>query len=246
VSYPAVTIGATVSRRRYTDEQLASVVQRSTTIADVLRGLGLFPGGGNYETVKDRMGQLGLDRSHFRQYGRGGWIRRYSEAQIRSAVSSSRSLAQVFASLGEPWSASKQARLKQHLLEMRIDTTHFVGQGWRRGIRRPVVAARPLSQILVVGRRLNSHGLKQRLIQEGLKRQRCEICLCSVWNGEPIPLELDHINGRRDDNRLSNLRILCPNCHAQTDTYRGRNIGAASSAYAGGARVAESGETRSA
>ncbi len=45
-------------------------------------------------------------------------------------------------------------------------------------------------------------------------------------NGRPIPLELDHINGRRDDNRLDNLRILCPNCHAQTETYRGKNIGA--------------------
>ena len=50
-------------------------------------------------------------------------------------------------------------------------------------------------------------------------------CHLASWNGRPIPLELDHVNGRRTDNRLDNLRILCPNCHAQTDTYRGRNIG---------------------
>jgi len=69
--------------------------------------------------------------------------------------------------------------------------------------------------------------LKMRLIRERLKQARCEACGRDRWNGTHIPLELDHINGRRDDNRLDNLRILCPNCHAQTPTYRGRNIGAA-------------------
>ena len=67
--------------------------------------------------------------------------------------------------------------------------------------------------------------LRQRLIKEGLKLHQCESCLCETWMGQPIPLELDHINGDRWDSRLENLRLLCPNCHAQTDTYRGRNIG---------------------
>ena len=52
----------------------------------------------------------------------------------------------------------------------------------------------------------------------------CEECGLAVWNGRPIPLELDHVNGRYTDNRLENLRILCPNCHAQTPTYRAKNI----------------------
>ena len=75
--------------------------------------------------------------------------------------------------------------------------------------------------------------LRKRLIEEQLKPNRCERCLLGVWNGRPIPLELDHINGKRDDNRLTNLRILCPNCHAQTDTYRGKDIGTV--AYSDGA-----------
>jgi heterodisulfide reductase subunit B len=58
---------------------------------------------------------------------------------------------------------------------------------------------------------------------EGLKEHKCECCGIIEWNGKPAPIELDHINGNRRDNSLDNLRVLCPNCHAQTDTYRGKN-----------------------
>lgn len=66
--------------------------------------------------------------------------------------------------------------------------------------------------------------LKRRLLTEGIKDNRCEICGISEWNNKPINCELDHINGDRTDHRLTNLRILCPNCHSQTDTFRAKNI----------------------
>ncbi len=62
--------------------------------------------------------------------------------------------------------------------------------------------------------------LKKRLINEGLKENKCEKCGISEWNNKPITLELHHINGNRYDNRLENLQILCPNCHALTPNYR--------------------------
>jgi hypothetical protein len=62
-------------------------------------------------------------------------------------------------------------------------------------------------------------------VEEGLKDHRCEACDLTRWRGRPIPLELDHIDGDRTNNELQNLRLLCPNCHALTPTYRGRNIG---------------------
>lgn len=66
--------------------------------------------------------------------------------------------------------------------------------------------------------------LKKRLIKEGIKEDKCESCgLVDIWNGKPITLQLDHINGINYDHRLENLQILCPNCHSQTDTYCGRN-----------------------
>ena len=66
--------------------------------------------------------------------------------------------------------------------------------------------------------------LKQRLFSEGLKSNKCEICGVNEWNGLPIACELDHIDGDRTNHRLENLRILCPNCHSQTPTFRARNL----------------------
>jgi 5-methylcytosine-specific restriction endonuclease McrA len=89
------------------------------------------------------------------------------------------------------------------------------------------VSKKALEAVLVDGSECQSNKLKRRLIRAGLKDAACEKCGRTLSNGEPIPLELDHINGRANDNRLENLRLLCPNCHAQTPTYRGRNIGKA-------------------
>ena len=68
------------------------------------------------------------------------------------------------------------------------------------------------------------HELKKRLLRAGLLTNACAVCGINQWQGRPLVLELDHINGVSDDHRLENLRLLCPNCHSQTDTYCGRNI----------------------
>ena len=63
------------------------------------------------------------------------------------------------------------------------------------------------------------------MLKEGLKEHKCEICKQTEWLGKPIPLELHHINNVKNDLRIENLQILCPNCHAQTDNYRGKQKG---------------------
>ena len=70
---------------------------------------------------------------------------------------------------------------------------------------------------------MQSDKLKIRLINEGYLDPNCDICRRSLWVGEDIPLQLDHVNGNNDDNSLENLRLLCPNCHAQTPQYRLKN-----------------------
>ena len=186
--------------------------------------LGLAPYGGNYETVRQRIAELGISTPDLRIVPPGRRLSSCTDEEIIRAVSASRSLAQVLAIL-RVRPGGTQSRLKSRIDQLDIDTSHFMGQAWRRGNHTPVVPPRPIQELLVNGRLLTTNSLKRRLFEEGLKRRRCETCFRETWNGVPIPLELDHINGRREDNRLTNLRSLCPNCHAQTPTYRGANIG---------------------
>ena len=69
---------------------------------------------------------------------------------------------------------------------------------------------------------ITSYKLKKRLLKDGIKGNYCECCKLDTWNNKPIPLELHHVNGNNSDNSLSNLMLLCPNCHALTDNYRNR------------------------
>jgi hypothetical protein len=149
---------------------------------------------------------------------------RYTDQDLIEAVQSSTSIRQVLAKLGLSEAGGNYSITKRRIRELDIETTHFKGQGWKKGNHSPVVSAKPLSEILQKGIVFQSFKLKRRLFAEGLKEKRCEMCLNIEWLGKLIPLELDHVNGDSADNRIENLRVLCPNCHAQTETYRGKKL----------------------
>lgn len=115
-------------------------------------------------------------------------------------------------------------RLMHNAIEkFALDTSHFTGQGWNTGLKFKPFEAKPIEEILIANSSYQSFKLKRRLLDEGLKEYKCELCGLYEWQDNPIPLELHHINGNNRDNRLDNLKLLCPNCHALTDSYRGRN-----------------------
>ena len=104
-----------------------------------------------------------------------------------------------------------------------LDITHFTGQGWNTGLKFKPFVEKPITDILVIDSTYQSNKLKRRLLKQGIKQPLCEQCGLTEWQGRPISLELHHKNGNNRDNRLDNLMLLCPNCHALTDSCRGKN-----------------------
>jgi hypothetical protein len=116
------------------------------------------------------------------------------------------------------------AQIQRRINELQLDVSHFMGKAWNRNKRYHIKVRPTLDSLLVLGGTTQSFKLKQRLYQSGLKFPKCELCgWAQVTNDGRIPVELDHINGDHSDNRLINLRILCPNCHSLQATHRGKN-----------------------
>jgi 5-methylcytosine-specific restriction endonuclease McrA len=114
--------------------------------------------------------------------------------------------------------------LKRKINELKLDVTHFTGQGHLKGKTHNWSKKTDLQEILKENSNYQSFKLKNRLLKEDLIENKCKLCgVGSTWNGKKLNLHLDHINGNHSDNRLENLRVLCPNCHSQTETYAGRN-----------------------
>ena len=148
---------------------------------------------------------------------------RYTEEQARAAIAASRSYSEALRRLGMRAAGGNHRTIRKYAEGVwRIPVDHFDPAAARRaGLRR---AALPLADVLVEGSTYQRALLKERLFAEGLKERRCELCgQGDLWRGARMSLILDHRNGVHDDNRLENLRIVCPNCNATLDTHCGRN-----------------------
>lgn len=151
--------------------------------------------------------------------------RKWTVLQLKNAVKRSRSYRQVLQHIGLREAGGNYEQIKKYIREADVDASHFTGQVWNKGLTGLKKASLPLQDILVRDSSFQSHKLKNRLYKAGLKQQRCELCGWHQVSADGRrPLELDHINGDRHDNRLQNLQILCPNCHSLQPTHRGRNM----------------------
>lgn len=148
----------------------------------------------------------------------------WTQDQLKEAVRSSFSVRQVLFRLGLREAGGNYVQIRKFLDLYSIDTSHFRGRVWNKGMHLPYGPKIPIDQILVQNSNFQSYKLRNRLFKEGFKKPECEKCGWAMKSEDGrLPLELDHINGDAHDNRLENLRILCPNCHSLQVTHRGRN-----------------------
>jgi predicted small metal-binding protein len=145
---------------------------------------------------------------------------RYTEEEARTAVAASVSWAETLRNLGMCHGGGSSAVLKKYVRIWKIPTDHFDPYAALCGRAK---TAQPLSDVLVENSSYSRRTLKERLMREGYKPRYCELCgQGEEWQGRPMTLILDHINGVNNDNRLHNLRIVCPNCAATLETHCGR------------------------
>ncbi|MFF9309700.1 HNH endonuclease signature motif containing protein [Streptomyces sp. NPDC014748] len=208
----------------YTKERLEEAARGARTLSEALERLGVDPRSSTRRYVWERMKTLGVDVSHFEREG-VKWTREVLE----QAVAASTSVRGVLRHLGLELVGGHHTHISRKIKAYGIDTSHFT-QSVRTERMRTNQRRRSAEEILVRdtsvhAARVPSARLKRALAELGVE-ERCVLCGTGpVWRGEPLPLEVDHINGDWRDNRIANLRLLCPNCHSTTDTYRGRGKG---------------------
>ncbi len=145
----------------------------------------------------------------------------WTEEQLIEAVKTSTSYRQVLSQLCLIEAGGNYATIKKWIKKLDLDISHFTHQGWSKG--QVIGPKRPLEDYLSNRYPIQTYKLNRRLLREGIFPHQCQDCRAVTWKDSLVPLELHHINGNSEDNTLSNLQLLCPNCHAQTDTYRGKN-----------------------
>jgi len=147
---------------------------------------------------------------------------KFTDEEFIELVNNHTSMRALLIDGGYRVTGSSYTFIKDRCKKLNVSMDHFLGQSNSRG--KPTKNKKPIEEYFVVGSTISSSSLRKRLIAEGIKDARCETCATEEWCGKPAPLQLDHINGNKHDNRLINLRILCANCHAQTETHSGKNV----------------------
>lgn len=207
-------------------EMISNAAKKSTTISGALIELGCSPKvTTNARKFKQAVEEFGINISHFTSLSTK---RKWDKKLLQQYVDESLCMSDVLEKIGLVPRSGNYSTLRNKLAEYNICTKHFdsVKAGQRNKTNTgngPI----PIEEILK-GEHPNyrTNWLKKRLIREGIKTNVCESCgLNGTWNNKPIVLELDHKDGNSKNHKLKNLQLLCPNCHSQTDTYKGRNKG---------------------
>jgi hypothetical protein len=214
--------GTGMREPKYPLASLVVAAAFSKNMTDLMTHLGEPMTPGKRAGMWARLGQHGIDTSHWerspRQSRTPGWT--YSPEALAAAVAHSESVAGVLRLLGIKPAGGSHFYIGRRIREAGLDTSHFLGQAHRRN--KPGKKKSPQELLVVLPG--NSHRTAaKRLTRAMLESGVPHVCVgCGIgpeWLGKALTLAVDHVNGEWLDNRLGNLRFLCPNCHAQTSTW---------------------------
>ena len=201
-------------------EAIQEIINKSTGKGNTLVNMGYS---NNNSTQKKKLNiaieQFDLDITSFKYKNLGRWIK------LEEVVGCCHSYAEVLRKVGLADRGGNYFTLKNKIDLLGIDISHFIGNG--KGTTRGAIPSNkiPLKEIFCENSLVRNSVLRNRVINNNLLEYKCTECgLYEEWQGKKLTLELDHINGDRHDNRIKNLRFLCPNCHSQTPTYKAKNI----------------------
>ena len=148
---------------------------------------------------------------------------KFEKESLENIIKESFSIREALQKLNIIPAGGNYQTIKKYIKKFSIDTSHFKGQGWSKNKKLP--HKRPVEDYLSNKFPIQSYKLKNRLFKEGIfDKHICNKCKNTEWLGKAIPLELEHIDGNNQNNNLSNLELLCPNCHSFTLTYRGKKL----------------------
>ncbi len=144
-------------------------------------------------------------------------VDKLSVSELTEIVKNSTSLRDILRTIGLGIYSDNSVRLKNRLIKDQIDFTHIkMSNKGRKFLSLRI----PLTEIMVENSVYDNVKLKKRLVEEGVLENKCSCCgIPPFWNGKPLVLQLDHINGINNDHRKENVRLICANCHTQTPNW---------------------------
>lgn len=204
--------------------ELKLAITNSFSLNEVCGKMNINNNGYSFKMLKKIIKEENISISHFKRKSQNS----YDIDLLKNLIKNSTTYSEICRGFNIKESGGNIKTIKRKIAENNVDISHFNGKGWNQGKRYiNNFIQYSLNDILIENSTYtNTHRLKLRLVKEGLLEYKCygENCVVTnMWNNKKISLQLDHVNGNRRDCRIENLRLLCPNCHSQTETYAGKN-----------------------